>query len=346
MLSYLTKIKLFHEVSPQQKQIYFKLIALWVICEAMLGGIIHGFKLQISGLVIGGSAVVCISLIGHLLPFRGAILKATIVVAIFKMLLSPQSPFPAYIAVLFQGICGELIFSGRKNYKARCYLLAFLALIESAFQRILVMTILFGVDFWQAVNEFIIGLTHTDPGTNYSLYFVLTYVALHFIAAFFIGRFASSIPKLLSYSTEELQSYMLPLNTTEISEINKPKKKSLSSLVLIWFGLIAIFVYTLIYPQGIFASVHASLKFIFRSAIILLTWYLIFAPILLHLLKSWLEKRKGTYKKEIEEVILLLPSAKILIRESWKKSGVKNGYSRLKLFWKYLIINTVFTPIL
>ncbi|HQW00735.1 MAG TPA: hypothetical protein PLZ91_10445, partial [Bacteroidia bacterium] len=181
-------------MSPQQKQIYFKLIALWVICEAMLGGIIHGFKLPISGLVIGSSAVVCISLIGYLVPHRGAILKATIVVAIFKMLLSPQSPFPAYIAVLFQGICGELIFSGRKNFKARCYLLAFLALIESAFQRVIVLTILFGVDFWKAVNEFISGLTQTDPSTNYSLYFVITYVALHLIAAFFIGRFTSSIP--------------------------------------------------------------------------------------------------------------------------------------------------------
>ena len=196
------------------------------------------------------------------------------------------------------------------------------------------------------MNEFISGLTQTDPSTNYSLYFVITYVALHLIAAFFIGRFTSSIPKLLSFSKEELQSYMLPLNSGEISEINKPKKKYPNFLVFIWIGLLAIYVYTLIYPQGIFASVHASLKFIFRSAIILLTWYLIFAPILLHLLKSWLEKRKGTYKKEIEEVILLLPSAKILIRESWTKSGVKSGYSRLKLFWKYLIINTVFTPIL
>ena len=333
-------------MSPQQKQIYFKLIALWVICEAMLGGIIHGFKLPISGLVIGSSAVVCISLIGYLVPHRGAILKATIVVAIFKILLSPQSPFPAYIAVLFQGICGELIFSGRKNFKARCYLLAFLALIESAFQRVIVLTILFGVDFWKAVNEFISGLTQTDPSTNYSLYFVITYVALHLIAAFFIGRFTSSIPKLLSFSKEELQSYMLPLNSGEISEINKPKKKYPNFLVFIWIGLLAIYVYTLIYPQGVFASGHASLKFIFRSAIILLTWYLIFAPILLRLLRSWLEKRKGTYKKEIEEVILLLPSAKILIRESWTKSGVKSGYSRLKLFWKYLIINTVFTPIL
>ncbi len=331
-------------MSLQQRQIYFKLIALWVICEAMLGGIIHGFRLPVSGLIIGGSAVVCISLIGHLIPFRGAIIKATIVVAIFKMLLSPQSPFPAYIAVLFQGICGELLFSGKKNFQLRCYLLAFLALIESAFQRVLVMTILFGVEFWKAVNDFISGLTHTDPTTNYSLYFVMIYIALHLTAALFIGRFTSSIPKMLNYSYEELQTFLIPMNEGTDLEERVPKKRKLNFLLIIWLCLIAIYIYTLVYPQGIFASGHASLKFIFRSTIILLTWYLIFAPLLLRLLKSWLEKQKGTYKREIEEIVLLIPSAKILIRESWSKSSRKNGYARVKLFWKYLIINTVFSP--
>lgn len=329
-------------MSPHQKQIYFKLIALWVICEAMLGGIIHGFKLPVSGLIIGGSAVVCISLIGHLIPYKGSILRATIVVIIFKMLLSPQSPFPAYIAVMFQGICGELLFStGRKNFKLKCYLLAFLSLLESAFQRVLVMTIVFGVDFWKALNDFISNLTKSDPATNFSLYIVSIYVILHLIVAFFIARFCANIPKLLLYSKEEMQSFILrPELTGEVKVIQSGKKK-FSVLTVIWLALLVIYIYNLAFPNGFFANQHSTLKFIFRSSIILLTWYLILAPILIGALKNWLEKQQGYYKEEIREVMLFLPSSKILIRESWKRSGDKRGFARIKLFWKFLIINTL-----
>ena len=92
------------------KQIYYRLIALWVLCEAMLGGIIHGLKIPVSGLFVGSSAVICICLIAWYVPQKGAIIKATIIVAIFKMMLSPQAPPPAYIAVFFQGLLGELLF--------------------------------------------------------------------------------------------------------------------------------------------------------------------------------------------------------------------------------------------
>jgi hypothetical protein len=73
------------------KLLYYRLVALWVLCEAMLGGIIHGFKIIGSGLLVGSCAVICISLIAYYFPKKGMILKATIIVAIFKMMLSPQS---------------------------------------------------------------------------------------------------------------------------------------------------------------------------------------------------------------------------------------------------------------
>lgn len=329
-------------MSPNQKQIYFKLIALWVICEAMLGGIIHGFKLPISGLVVGGSAVVCISLIGHLVPFKGAIIRATIVVAIFKMLLSPHSSIPAYIAVFFQGICGELLFSsGSKNYQLKCYVLAFLALIESAIQRILVMTVLYGIGFWKAVNDYIANLTKSDPATNYSLYFVTTYLLLHLIAAFLIGRFCAAIPAMLRFTKEEMQPFIISLPAQVPEEKIKKKRNKINFFVVIWLILVSIFIYSRIYPNGVFSNGHESLKFIFRAAIILLTWYLILAPILLRLLKGWLEKRKGIYRKEIEEVVLLLPTTTLLIKESWKRTQGRKGFARIKDFWRLLIINTV-----
>src|SRR3954471_18113921 len=108
--------------------VYYRLIALWVLSEAMLGGIIHGLKIPVSGLLVGGSAVLCISLIAWYVPVKGSIFKATVIVAVFKMMLSPQAPFPAYIAVLFQGVLGELLFWNKRFYKVSCMLFALLAL--------------------------------------------------------------------------------------------------------------------------------------------------------------------------------------------------------------------------
>src|SRR6186997_1280424 len=130
---------------------YYRLIALWVLCEAMLGGIIHGLRIPVSGLVVGSCAVICICLIAHYIPSKGAILKATIIVAIFKMMLSPQAPPPAYIAVFFQGMLGELLFFNRRFFKLSCILLGIIALLESGLQRILVLTIVYGNDVWRVI---------------------------------------------------------------------------------------------------------------------------------------------------------------------------------------------------
>ena len=102
------------------KQVYYRLIALWVLCEAFLGGIIHGLKIPVSGLVVGSGAIICICLIAFYVRVKGAIIKATIIVAIFKMMLSPQSPPAAYFAVLFQGCLGQMLFMNLKFYRISC----------------------------------------------------------------------------------------------------------------------------------------------------------------------------------------------------------------------------------
>src|ERR1700741_1919680 len=163
------------------RSIYYRLVALWGLCEAMLGGIIHGLKIPISGLVVGSCAILCICLIAFYVPVKGVIIKATIIVAIFKMMLSPQAPPPAYIAVFFQGLLGELLFWNKRYYAVSCMILAVLGLLESGLQRILVLTIVYGNDLWTVINNFINGLTKQKVPTNYSLLIGGGYVLLHLI---------------------------------------------------------------------------------------------------------------------------------------------------------------------
>jgi hypothetical protein len=150
--------------------VYYRLIALWILCETMLGGIIHGAKIPGSGLVVGSCAIICISLIAYSVPSKGFILKATLIVAIFKMMLSSHASPTAYIAVFFQGLMGESLFWNRKFYSVSCVLFGVLVLLESGLQRIVVLTIIYGKDLWQATNTFIHGITRQTTFTNYSFF--------------------------------------------------------------------------------------------------------------------------------------------------------------------------------
>ena len=207
------------------KSIYYRLIALWVLCEAMLGGIIHGFKIPVSGLVVGSCAIVCICLIAWYVPVKGAIIKATIIVAIFKMMLSPQAPPPAYIAVFFQGLLGELLFWNKRYFRLSCILLAVLGLLESGLQRILMLTIVYGNDLWKVVNNFFNGLTKQKTTTNYSLLIGGGYVLLHLITGIIVGWWTSMLPKRIEKWRKEEKYRIIPESAATITLPGITKKK-------------------------------------------------------------------------------------------------------------------------
>ena len=96
-------------------------ITLQALYKAMVGGIIHGLKIPVSGLIVSSCSVICICLIARYVIVRGASIKATVIVTIFKMVLSPQAPPPGYIA-------------------------------ESGLQQIMILTIVHGQAFVAGIN--------------------------------------------------------------------------------------------------------------------------------------------------------------------------------------------------
>jgi ABC-type thiamin/hydroxymethylpyrimidine transport system permease subunit len=320
-----------------KEQVYYRLIALWVLFEAMLGGIIHGLRIPVSGLVVGSAAVICISLIGYYVGQRGAILKATLIVAIFKMMLSPQSPPPAYIAVFFQGLMGELLFFNKRYHRTSCMLLAILALLESALQRILVLTIVYGNDLWIAVNDFINRLTGQREATNYSLFIAGAYVSIHLVAGILVGWWAGVLPT--------------KINTWEGREVNfdhygetlpvKKRKRLKKGLLIVWVVLI------LLYAQSYFAigkpllTLDLPLRILIRSAIVVLTWYFLAKPFFAWILRQWLDKKKSRFAPDIAAIAELIPGFRKLMTTAWQTSATQKGIKRLIEFGKIILVNVL-----
>lgn len=331
-------------VTANHSLIYYRLIALWVLCEAMLGSVIFTFKIPVSGLVIGSCAVVCISLIAWYVPAKGAILKATLIVAIFKIMLTPQAPPPAYIAVFFQGLMGELLFWNRKYYRLFCAVLAILAMVESAFQRIISITILYGNDFWTAVNDFFNNLTGSRELTDYSFFIILWYVLLHILAGVLVGVWAGVLPERIRQMKGLQKKYS---TATAPAVINIPQRRRSKTwriiLFITWIVLIALYVQSFFRIGQPLLPSQLTLRILVRSVIIVLTWYFLISPVLKQLLHKWLQRKKQQSAQQIQQVLNLLPATQGLVSRSWQLAADRKGLSRIFLCCKIILANTFYT---
>lgn len=88
-----------------------RLILLWAFSESALGGMLHALRIPLTGLFVGGSAVIFISLIAHYSDGKSSILKATLIVMIIKFVVAPYTPLPAYFAVFVEGLLGLFFFN-------------------------------------------------------------------------------------------------------------------------------------------------------------------------------------------------------------------------------------------
>lgn len=347
------------ENNASHGQLYYRLITLWVISEGVAGGIIHGLHLPFSGIFLSGFAVLCICLIGFYegrnkadakssthpkLITRGAILKATIIVCIFKMMLSPNSPPSAYFAVFFQGLMGQLLFINLKHFRLSCIILGFLALVESAIQRIIVLILLYGVEFWVAVNEFIKKITHAKVITNYSLLLAIVYISIHGILGILVGFWVSRLVRK-SQSWDKIQPEFIisglevekPTNVRSSSHKRRIKLKGI--FIFIWILLLFFFFQSLFKIGKPILPPSKALQILLRSLLIFLTWYLVASPLLKRFLKKKLNHQKEKSRSDINRILLLLPATENIFRKSWTFSASRTGLKRLGLFWKIVLMN-------
>jgi nucleoside-triphosphatase THEP1 len=319
--------------------LYYRLIALWVVCEAMLGGIIHGLKLPVSGLLVGSCAVVCICLIAWYIPSRYAIIRATIIVAIFKMILSPQAPFPAYIAVFFQGMLGQLLFFNKKYFRVSCIVFAILALLESGLQRILVLTVIYGNDLWVVVNDFINGITKQKHAYNYSLFLAGAYAFIHLITGVIVGTWVAGIPTRIA-SWENIPGYVAGSPASRANESGR-RKFFKKAWFIIYVLLVALYIQSSFHIGEPLLAAAAPLRILIRSSIIILSWIFIVGPVLKFMLHRWLAKKQGRVKEEIAAIADMLPGMQSIIQSSWEFSSRKQRLARLKLFARSVLVRTI-----
>lgn len=318
-----------------------KYTALWAFSESVFGGILHAFKIPFTGLFLGGFAVIFLSLISDITESKKEILKVTSVVILVKLMLSPNSPLQAYLAVFIQGLFAFIVFSVFKSRSLSILLLSFLSSIWSAFQKIIVTTIVFGMTFWYSIDSFTLYLAKSmgiSLNNNFSMSVLLIsgYILIHLAGAIIFARLAIKFPEYLSKnSINEIKiNYKnFQLNTQNGNSFNKPKKKwykKPSRVILVIFLLIVASV-TYINPELGKVKFIDIVSMTIRALLVIYFWFQILSPLLVKLLLR-IFKRKSELSK-VEELTSLFPEFKSMILYCWK---VNSNLPKLKRIKKFL----------
>lgn len=279
------------------------LILLWAFAEAGIGGILHGLKLPFTGIFVGGIAVICIALLGFYDDQnKNSILKALAIVLMVKLTVSPHSPWQAYVAVIFQGYLGHLIFRNNQHFSVKTIVFSVLCLLESAIQKILISLLIYGVDFFHAIDTSAqsIGKTfgYSGDGSVVMLIFSV-YVLLYIMVGIAIGLWIPSIPKQVF----ELSKHMPVMEEGNETHRDNLKRQS-KSILLGFFGLaIVLLVMYWLVPS---LKLTELLFIFFRAVTVSLGLIFIVGPIILRIIRRY-SKGLPLEKKLLGEILDEIP---------------------------------------
>lgn len=291
---------------------YLRLVALWVLAESVLGGVLHGLKFPVTGLLVGGSAMLCIILIAWYFPNRASVLKAMTLVMLMKFSLSPHSPFPAYLAVLFQGVAGQFLLRGRRFFLIKCLVFGFMGMMESALQRLLVLVFISGTEIWEALDTWVAKVGSGLGPARFSHILAIAYLFVHALAGLALGYLGW---KLVSEPATDFPRIKAAAESTFIFKRKERKSKGVAGPIL---SLLAFAVWLSISFD--FFPAPGKISF-FLPLILRMVWLYgllvyILVPLPDYFFKKFLSGKTGPYASRLEEIRDLLPEIFSLVRQA------------------------------
>lgn len=330
-------------VNDSNNAVIYRLTALWALCESGLGGIMFAFKIPFTGFLIGAFAIIIISLIAAFSnrPYRD-ITQSLIIVLMIKLMVSPHSPPAAYLAVAFQGLVGALLFQTLNSFRLACVILGTLSMVESASQKIILLTLVFGKSIWEAVNAFfsqLKGDLNISLGVQYSTLIIIVYLSLYALWGALVGLWASGIPVRISKARDTILTQMQTTETSDQPYMIKKKRNGWKKFI--WFAFIVLFI-AFIFLQG-GAGSGKILKFLLRSVAAVLLLFFVLKPLVNFLMQRWLERTGSDRRATALEMIRVQPEIINDVRASYRlAAGQGNGIRRIKYFIISVLVLSVY----
>jgi len=308
-----------------------RLTALWALNECALGGLMHAFKLPLTGIIVGGISVLLITLIAlYATNIRSTLLKALTIVLLVKAGISPYTPIAAYFAVSFQAFLAILLYSLFSVNKLTIVALSAITLLESALQKLVTLTIIFGNSLWKAIDVYsgwIGNQLSFLPFDLNSETLIYTFLGIYTLSGIAIGLVIIRTIKLIQRVNVSEMDFELNTRFPEISA-GKNNKKSIS----LFFILLVVVLIPILYYNDDAQAWQKAVYLIVRSVLILSVWYTLLGPFLIKLLNKLSLKKRKYYQTDLQDILNIFPFLKAIIFYSWKDCNSFKGVNRLSQF--------------
>jgi hypothetical protein len=327
------------DTNQTNQALNLRITAVWAVSEAGLGGVLHAFHAPFKGLVLTCFAVTCISLLAWYnrdKPFS-VLVRAWAVVMAVKFAVAPLSPITAYVAVSFQAFFGWACYRYIRHFPTACMIAAVVSLLESALQRLLLVTVAFGMDIWQGKAQFsgqaiadkvVLGMA--QKSVPLMLIYVAIHVAAGFVAGWLAGRLPRDIDKERVWLGQLEEPPVLRMTEKEIKKAEKQaqkKEKAWWSPYVVPMILVAVGTFNLIQGKGGWS--------LFRIALV---WIVFFTPFVQQYLVKWVQRLvfniSNPYQSDIQYAHLQLPEIKNRVRLAWQVAADEesNKIRRMRRF--------------
>ncbi|MBX2933088.1 MAG: hypothetical protein KF825_02520 [Ferruginibacter sp.] len=320
-----------------------RLTALWAFTESGLGGVMHALQVPFTGLLVGGMAVIMISMIAEISNHNyKQVLKSAIIVLIVKAMVSPHTPFTAYIAVAFQAMMGYLLFRLMKINFISILLLSIIAMLESALQKILILTLFFGQSIWKATDSMVALLVKQIGFTalHGSFWVVVVYLCIYILGGLLIAWITfKAIKDFYADKKTNATAGNINLIRPNLKQPDvKNKYKKLWVLIFIMLSLsVILFFFATDKKQG-WLEVIKTISWTISAIII---WYLLIGPLFTKVIKSYLQKKQNRYSTEVLQILSFIPALRKLTTYAWQYSKASKGFARWGAFVSTLITATL-----
>ncbi len=313
---------------------------MWAFSEAALGGVFHLLKIPFKGLFLSGIAVVLINLIHAFQKEKKEIFKATLETLIIKGTISPHTPVNAYFAVLFEGAVGQLFFNNLKSERTASLLLAFVAGLYSAFQRVVVLTLLFGFTLWQSLDSFAEYLSVSvfrlqNFPFSFSQFLIGIYALIHITVSLYFGAKANQFKNWLKLQETEFSAKGF---SSYSQELNGERKKRIFRGKLLLLFLASLFLLSYLNPAWKANALSDLIIMTLRALFLTILWYLAISPLTKKFLNRLIAKKESQYWTEVEEILKLFPEFKKALNYAKHSTKGLKRIKRIKEFLKLLIL--------
>jgi hypothetical protein len=330
-------------IQPDSTLTDFNLIALWAVSEAGMGGILHAFHAPFKGVVLSCFALTCISLLAWHHKDRpfATIVRAWAIVMTVKFAVAPLSPLTAYVAVTFQAFFSWCCFRYIRHFPTACMVAAVVCLLESALQRLLLVTVAFGVEIWQGKSQ-LTGAAMMDKMVlgmaQKSVPLMVIYVAIHFVAGIITGWLSGRLPRDVDRESTYLAG-LATLPTLQLTEKQQRKadkaaqRAAKRATQAPWRPYVFPLILTII---GVVNMLQGKGGY---SLLRLAVFFLIFfTPFVQQYLVQWIQsivfRISNPYQNEIKQTTAILPELRHKVKLAWQiaKTEERNRLRRWRRF--------------